>query len=274
VQVGATAHLLFDNGDCHVKSGHRAGDAIYVVKVAASFYANAVRGIGTNQGFMAVIDAGTGEVRAILHDQGELTARRTAMAGLLAARAIVRPGSRVLGVVGTGVQARLQGEMLARHLGFDDILVWGREPDHAAALAGALNGRATDLETLCRTADLIVTATPSQEPLVRDAWVRPGTRLIAVGADGGGKQELETALTGRATLVVDSRDQCVADGETGWAVRADLVDPAEPITLAGLLATPRVFPDETVVIADLTGLAVEDVAIAGTVWRALQQKPR
>ena len=110
VQVAAVGHLAFADppGDCHIKSAHLAGDDVFVVKLATSFYRNPERGLSSSNGFMAVISAETGEILALLHDQGQLTDRRTAMAGAIAARAIARPGSATLGVVGAGIQARLQ----------------------------------------------------------------------------------------------------------------------------------------------------------------------
>jgi len=119
VQVTAVGHLGFADppGDCHVKGAHIAGDDVFVVKLATSFYRNSERGLSSSNGFMAVISAGTGEILAVLHDKGQLTDRRTAMAGAIAARAIARPGSTTLGIVGAGIQARLQAQLIARLLG-------------------------------------------------------------------------------------------------------------------------------------------------------------
>jgi ornithine cyclodeaminase len=269
-QIGDAGHFTFDsaNGDCHVKVGHVFGDDIFVVKVASGFYDNARLGLPSSQGFVAVLSATTGEALAILNDRGRLTALRTAMAGVLAARAIGYAGG-TLGIVGTGEQAQLQADYIARHLGAKRVLIWGRDAARAHTLAAAVGGEASGLQELVEQASLIVTTTPSTEPLVRDAWVRPGTRIITVGADGGGKRELDPAILARATMVVDSAPRCIEDGETGWGVRAGHVDPATLIDLGTLLASPRTFADDTVVVADLTGLAVQDTAIAGTVWRAL-----
>jgi ornithine cyclodeaminase len=270
-QIGASAHLMFDSppGDCHVRSGNLHGDDVFVVKVASSFYDNPKQGLSSSQGFVAVVNALTGAPLAILQDRGHLTNLRTAMAGLLAARAIGYDGKGTIGIVGTGIQARMQAELIRRHLGADRLLVWGRDAGKAQALAGVLGGAASELEPLVRKADLIVTTTPSTVPLIDDAWVRPGTRIVAVGADGGDKRELDAAILRRATVVVDSAAQCLASGETGWAVNAGLLSPATLIELGGLLAAPRAFGQEEVVVADLTGLGVQDAAIGGAVWRSL-----
>lgn len=273
VQVAAVGHLAFADapGDCHIKSAHLAGDDVFVVKLATSFYRNPERGLSSSNGFMAVISAETGEILALLHDQGQLTDRRTAMAGAIAARAIARPGSATLGVVGAGIQARLQARLIARILGLRTVLVWARNGDRAAALAADVGGEAVGLPELCARADLIVTTTPSTAPLLTAEMVRPGHRIVAVGADSPGKQELEAAILAKARIVVDSRAQCLDHGEAGWAVRAGLVDPASLIELGDLLDAPIAFDADEIVVADLTGVAVQDAEIAKVVWQGLQR---
>jgi ornithine cyclodeaminase len=270
-QVMAVGHLAFSDppGDCHVKGAHLTGDPVFVIKLATSFYRNPEAGLAASNGFMAVISARTGEVQAILHDQGRLTDLRTAMAGAIAARAIARPGSAVLGVVGAGIQGRLQAEMVARTLGLPTTLIWARDAAKAGAAATELGAESVSLDELCARADIIVTTTPSTTPILTADMVRPGIRIVAVGADAPGKRELDVALTAKARLVVDSRSQCVEHGETGWAVRAGLVDERALIDLGRLLTSPMAFADDEIVVADLTGVGVQDVQIAKFVWSRL-----
>ena len=267
-QVTEVGHLAFTDppGDCHVKSAHIAGDCVFVVKVATGFYRNVSIGLPSSNGFMAVISAKTGEVLGLLHDQGYLTDQRTAMAGAIAARAIVRRGSTTLGVVGSGTQARLQARLIARKLGLSSVLVWARNDRAAAALAAEVHGSTVSLPELCKQADIIVTATPATAPLLMNDMIRPGTRIVAVGADSPGKQELDANILARSRVVVDSHVQCVAHGEAGWAVRAGLIDPAALLELGSLLASPIHFDDDEIVVADLTGVAIQDVEIAKSVW--------
>jgi ornithine cyclodeaminase len=271
-QVAAVGHLGFTDppGDCHVKSGCLAGDDVFVIKVATSFYRNPDRGLPSSNGFMAVISARTGEILCLLHDRGYLTDQRTAMAGAIAARAIARPGSTTLGVVGAGTQARLQARIIARRLGLRTVLIWARNKNAAAAFALELGAEAVSLPELCARADVIVTTTPSTVPLVMSDMIAAGKRIVAVGADSPGKRELEVSLVARARVIVDSRAQCVDHGEAGWAVRAGLIDPAALIELGALLASPIAFRVDEIVIADLTGVAVQDVAIARSVWSRLE----
>jgi ornithine cyclodeaminase len=272
-QVSAVLHLGFGDpspGDCHVKAAAVTGDTVFVVKLATSFYRNPELNLPSSNGFMAVMSARTGEVLALLHDQGHLTDQRTAMAGAIAARAILRAGSRTLGIVGAGTQARLQAKLLKRRLGLSCVLVWARNSKRAAALATELRGESVGLDELCARADVIVTTTPSTEPLLSVDMVRPGTRIVAVGADSPGKRELDPRILARGRTVVDSIAQCVDHGEAGWAVRAGLIDPASLLELGTLLESPIAFQPEEIVVADLTGVAIQDFEIAKSVWQRLQ----
>jgi ornithine cyclodeaminase len=164
----------------------------------------------------------------------------------------------------------MQAEMIRRHIGADRVLIWGRDPAKAQAWAVELDGEACrDLADLVRASDLVVTTTPSTAWLVDDDWVRPGARIVAVGSDGGGKRELDPRILARATVIADSIDKCVENGEAGWAVRAGLLAAEAIIPLGELLAKPRPFAADEIVVADLTGLPVQDAAIAGAVWRVL-----
>jgi ornithine cyclodeaminase len=268
-QSGDAGHFTFPApGDAHVKVAHLAGEDVFALKVSASFYANPAKGLSSSQGFSAVMSATTGEALALFADGGWLTDIRTAMAGAIAARAIGYKGG-TLGIVGAGIQARMQAEMIRRHIGADRVLIWGRDPAKAQALAAELGGEPCGaLADLVRASDLIVTTTPSTEWLIDDDWVRPGARIVAVGSDGGGKRELDPRILGRATVIVDSVSKCLENGEAGWAVRAGLLAVDAVVPLGELLAEPRTFAD-AIVVADLTGLPVQDAAIAGAVWRVL-----
>ena len=202
VQVSTVLHLAFAEppGDCHVKAAAVAGDEVFVVKLATGFYRNPELNLPSSNGFMAVLSARTGELLALLHDQGHLTDQRTAMAGAIAARAILREGSRTLGIVGAGTQARLQAKLLKRRLGLDSVLIWARNSKRATALASEVRAEAVTLEDLCARADVIVTTTPSTEPLLASVMIRPGTRIVAVGADSPGKQELDPRILARLTV--------------------------------------------------------------------------
>jgi len=268
----AVGHLQFDAppGDCHVKGAYICGGDCFVIKVATSFYRNSAAGLPSSNGFMAVISAQNGQVHALLHDQGYLTDRRTALAEAIAARAIVRRGAQVLGVIGSGTQARMQAQAIAQALGTKKTLVWARSADKAGALAEEIGGETAALADLCRRADLIVTTTPATEAIITAAMLPAGARIVAVGADAPGKRELDLDRLATVRWVADARNQCADHGEASWAVRSGRVRPDELLELGEILASPFAFGDEETVVADLTGLGVQDLAIATCVWARLQ----
>ncbi|MCP3729971.1 hypothetical protein M9978_05970 [Sphingomonas sp. MG17] len=264
-QVAAVGHLGFPgDADCHIKSAHLDGDDVFAVKISNSFYGNPA-GVPKEDGVIVVGSARTGAILAVLHDHGELTGIRTAMAGALAARLIAPERPRTLGVIGSGDQARRQVAAIRAALPFERLLVCARRPEAAAALGG----EAVGIERLCAEADLIVTATTARAPLFPAALARPGMRIVAVGADAPGKQELDPELVAAATVIADSPGQCIDHGEAGWAVRAGLLDPARLIPFGQALAEPPSFAAAETVVVDLTGVAVQDVVIAKAVWEAL-----
>ena len=278
VQLAAVGHLAFPDvhGDCHIKAATIAGSNVFAVKVATGFYKNASRGLPTGNGFVAVLDTQTGTPLALLMDEGWLTDMRTAMAGAVAARRIAPRRSGPLGIVGTGVQAGMQARMIAHTSGQREIHIWGRSLEKAGALADSLRrdgiaaSATSDLAELCATSTIIVTTTPSREPLLTREMLPRASRVIAVGADAPGKTELHPAILGAADLVVvDSVEQCVSHGETSWAVNAGLLDVSRLVQLGHLLGDNRVIDADATVVVDLTGLGVQDLQIARCVWQKL-----
>ncbi len=273
--------LLFENppGDCHIKSGYAKDSSVFVVKLAMGFYENPSRGLETNNGLVLVFDAHTGQTRAILNDEGWLTSCRTAAAGALAARAGAPAQVSALGIIGTGHQARLQACWISELLGIKRVVIWGRAPDRAQHLASALtreglNAQAADsVEAVFAQCNLVITCTPSSQAIVPAAVVRPGTHLVALGADSPGKQELDPLLLQRArVLMTDDHAQCLDHGEMSHAVRARLINDQADVSLGDVLAGKARgrFSDDDLTIADLTGLAAQDIALATLAVQRLQ----
>lgn len=255
------------HGDCHIKYGHIAGDAVFAVKIASGFYDNPAKGLPSSTGVVLVFSALTGQMEALLADEGYLTDLRTGLGGAVASLALCRPDARRFLIVGSGTQAYWLARSLQSLAPKAEIAIWGRNPDRVGALCARLDGVtvAPDLESACRAADVILTATPAAAPLVRADWIRPGCHITAIGADSPGKQELETALVARAQLrVADSLSQCLDHGEFAHAHAAGLIGPDHCVELGAILsgaAAGRQGPDD-ITVADLTGLATQDIAMA------------
>ena len=278
VNIPPVGHITFGQGaDCHIKYGHVRGDGRFVIKVATGFPQNEARGLPSGNGLVLVLSAETGTVEAILHDEMMLTDIRTGIGGAIASRALARADSRSALVIGTGPQARRQIEAhaaLMPHLSFH---VWGREPVKRDELIADMAPEvvvqpADDIEAAVRGTDLIVTATGATSPIVMSDWVRAGTHITAVGADAPGKQELDVALVARAdVLAVDLASQCLDHGEVSHAAARGLIVPDDLREIGAVLSGKDGARgnDSQITIADLTGIAAQDIAIATTVLAAL-----
>mmetsp|Transcript_2307 Transcript_2307/g.4760 ORF Transcript_2307/g.4760 Transcript_2307/m.4760 type:complete len:233 (-) Transcript_2307:27-725(-) len=230
---------------------------------------------------MLVSSQETGELEAVLADGGLLTDLRTAFAAVLAARTFMQQGSTTAVVVGTGVIATLVAKELAPFLGTDaTLLVVSRTPEAAAAFVAArkTEGKygtveAVPIEEGIARGDVVVTATPSESPVVtslRDPATR-GQVVVALGSDSVGKRELGPDVVKTAALVVaDSKSQCLAFGECASAVKDGVLEPSAITELGEALddATLRAGPGRSVIV-DLTGVAVQDVVIASMTLDAL-----
>ncbi|MHC6225287.1 ornithine cyclodeaminase family protein [Pseudomonas sp. X10] len=259
------------NGDCCIKSAYVSGDDCFTVKISTGFYSNPDKGLPSNDGLVLVLSAQTGQPLALLEDQGWLTCLRTALAGRIVASRLAPAQVQAIGILGTGMQARMQLEHLLPVTACRQVVVWGRRPaelDRYRAFAERLGYRVEttlDAEEVAHRANLIVSTTPSRQPLLRSEWIRPGTHITAVGADAPGKQELDATLLARADrVVVDAIDQCSRYGESAHALAAGLIEKDRLLELGRLLAgeVEGRRDDRQITIADLTGVAVQDAQIA------------
>ena len=272
-------------GDCHIKYGHIAGDSVFVIKIATGFYDNPSKGLASSNGIMLALSAETGEVMAILQDEGYLTDLRTGIGAALATKAGCRGDAHRVGVVGTGIQARIQIRCLNALMPDAGLVfsVWGRSEKKMRQLAQDLAAHQIsvtvqpDLETLCVNADILLTTTAAKTPLIRSSWISDGTHITASGADAPGKQELDSTLTARADLLIlDSDAQCIDHGEVAIPAKAGLLSPDRYRTLGKVLSgqqAGRSAPSQ-VTIADLTGLGSQDIAIARTALDAYARHNR
>jgi ornithine cyclodeaminase len=263
------------SGECHIKYGHLNGSDTFVIKIASGFFDNPKVGLSASSGMMVVLSAKTGIPACILDDKGWLTNARTAAAGALAAQAGAPSNITGLGIIGTGEQAELQAKWTCKLLGIESITVYGRTASHVSDYvermkkAGLSVAVAQDIPGLLKSCNLVITTTPSDSALIMAGDVQPGTHIVAMGTDNPGKQELDAHLFPRAAVImVDDHNQCVHHGDLGHAVRNGLVADDVDIALGTVLAgeKPGRTSDDDITIVDLTGIAAEDMAVAGLVW--------
>ena len=271
-------------GEVHIKAGHLSGGPYYAVKIASGFYNNAALGLPSSSGMVLVFDSRTGAPAAFLLDNGFITDLRTAAAGALAARLLACEQVNTVAVIGSGAQARYQITLLSLVCNFREARIWGRSREKAEACVGDLSragisgqpafAAANSVEDAVRKADLVITVTASHEPLVRAEWLAPGATVIAVGSDGPDKQELDVGVLARADrIVADSLPQCLRLGEIHHAVEQGAITKGRVSAELGEIAAglkPRRTSEQELIVCDLTGVGVQDVAAANLVMeRAL-----
>ncbi len=261
------------NGEVDVKTAYVPGLDSFAMKMSPGFFDNPKLGLPSLNGLMVVFSARTGLVEALLLDNGYLTDVRTAAAGAVAAKWLARPDASRVGIVGAGVQARLQLQALALVREVKEARVWARDPERAAACASEMEAALdvpvapeASLESLARESEILVTTTSSKEPLVEAGWLPPGAHVTAMGSDAGYKNELAPAVLDEADRYVPDRlSQCRLLGELHHAIEAGRADAEAAYPELGEIiagkAEGRADADQ-ITVCDLTGTGVQDTAIA------------
>ncbi|MDO8842378.1 ornithine cyclodeaminase family protein [Methanocalculus sp.] len=266
VQMPPKIYITFNRGDLRTMPAYIPGINLAGVKIVNVHPENPSHGLPTIMATTLLIDPETGVPTAIINATA-LTDMRTGASGAVAAKYLAQKKPLTIGFVGSGRQAHAQLNAIAANCVIERVLVWSRRREHAEAFAAAYPGYgAVALKTIQEVCDcdLLVTTTPSREPLIRSEWIFDGTHINAIGADALGKQELDTALLLRAEVFVDDYEQAVHSGEVNVPIRSGIYS-AERI--AGTLGEVvigkkhRSSPD-AITIFDSTGLAIQDLAIA------------
>ncbi|TIT13519.1 MAG: cyclodeaminase [Mesorhizobium sp.] len=260
-------------GEVDVKSAYVPGIDGLAVKISSGFFDNPKLGLPSGGGMMVLLSAKTGVVEALLLDNGYLTDIRTAAAGAVAARHLSREDSKVAAIFGAGLQAGLQLEALRLVRPIEEARIWARDAAKAEATAARLRDRLgimvraePDAANAAAGADIIVTTTPSTEPLIKPGFVSDGQHITAMGSDAEHKNEIAPAILRMADLyVADSAKQTRRLGELHHAIEAAVFAADAEVTelgqiIAGGKHGRRSASDIT--IADLTGTGVQDTAIA------------
>jgi len=265
------------NGEIDVKGAHLQGAPYIVFKVAAGFWDNPAKGLPSGSGLMMAFDATTGFPAALLLDNGYLTDLRTGAAGGVAANHLANPVLDKVTIVGSGTQARYQLRALSMVRQLEGrVAVWNRNREHADAYAREMVAElevnvtvAPDIEAALRNTDLVVTTTPSREPLIEARWLPRGVHINAVGSDAPDKQELDVGVLARADIIIADRlSQCLRLGEIHHAVEAGVISADDVAGELGDLIigqTPGRTAESQITVCDLTGVGVQDAAIASLV---------
>lgn len=280
VVVPPVGELILEKpaGEAHIKYGYVKGGGFFVIKVATGFYGNIALGLPTTSGLMLMFKQDTGELAAILLDEGYLTNVRTACAGAVAAKHLAPKDVSCIGVFGAGIQGRMQLRFLKPFTSCRKTMVWGINEDECRDYKKDMEavGFHVDVclepDQIAAKCNLIVTATPSKEALISAGHIRPGTHITAMGSDTPEKNELDPQILANAGAVVaDSLEQCRLRGEIFRALSAGAIKEGKAVELGNVISgkSPGRTSPEQVTVADLTGVAVQDINISEGVYRAL-----
>ncbi|MGR9423719.1 ectoine utilization protein EutC [Rhizobium leguminosarum] len=260
-------------GEVDVKTAYVPGIEGFAIKISPGFFDNPKIGLPSTNGMMVLLSSRTGLVQALLLDNGYLTDMRTAAAGAVAAKHLSRKNASVAAIFGAGMQAQLQLEALTLVRPIREARIWARDADKAQSVAADLAGKLgfpvtaiLDARGAMTGADLIVTTTPSETPIIEAGWLEPGQHLTAMGSDAEHKNEIDPAAIASADVyIADSLKQTRRLGELHHAIDAGLVAADAVFAELGQIVAGRA-PGRTrndqITIADLTGTGIQDTAIA------------
>lgn len=272
--------------------GH--ADAVYGVKAGADISApflglkaggywphNLPRGLTNHQSSTLMFDPETGRASGLV-SANYLTGVRTGAASALATRALARADATVLGIIGTGGQSVHQLRATAKVRGLTRVHAWDPMPENVARFAASVTALGLDYvaetspQAVAEAAEIIITVTPSQKPILLKDWIRPGTHISAMGADTKGKQELDPALVAAARLFVDEAAQAISIGECQHAYAQGMIGAADLTALGEVLggrAEGRRSGTE-ITLFDGTGVALQDLVVADLAMRRAMETGR
>lgn len=279
--VPPVGELLFKNppGDVHIKYGYIIGDEYYVIKVASGFYDNPKLNLPSSNGLMLLFSQKTGAVLGILLDEGYLTDLRTSAAGAIAAKYLAPRVVNNIGIIGTGTQAKLQLEYLKNIIKCRGVIVYGRSDHNLSQFKIEMENNGfqvtptKSIEEVTSSCNFIITTTPSISPLLFAKQIKHGTHITAVGSDSPQKQELDENIFKNADVIVaDSIKQCVERGDIAHAIHKKIINEKQLVELGNIISGKNKgrIDDQQITIADLTGLAVQDIQIAKLVFEAIK----
>ena len=257
---------------------YRGGDdAGYGLKAVCVYPGNAEQGLDLHQGAVLLFSAETGELQAVLNASA-VTAIRTAAVSAVATKLLAREDARELALVGAGIQARSHLEAMAEVRNFQRVRVASRRPERAREFADSMRGSfpftiepVSSNEQAVRDADVITTVTSAREPVIKRAWIAPGTHINAVGSSTPESRELDTATIADSTLFVDRWESTVNEaGDYRLAEKEGAIGPEHIRAEVGELLigskSGRSTPEEITLFRSL-GLAIEDLVAAQHAYR-------
>jgi ornithine cyclodeaminase len=246
-------------------------DGAIGVKIVTVFPGNAARGVASVNATYLLLSGQTGQPRAWI-DGRALTVFRTAAVSALAADLLAPATPAVLLMVGTGALSRylIEGHRAVRT--YPTILVWGRDPQKAAAVARDLEARgwpvrpAADLETAVRSADVISCATLAEQPLIRGVWLKSACHVDLVGGFRPNMREADDDCLRGAFIAVDTLDALKESGDLTSPLAAGVIVKEQVSSLSDLVARTEKSARASRTVFKSVGVAHADLAAAEQIY--------
>ena len=260
------------HGESDIKAAYIEGLDSFAIKIASGFFDNPKLGLPSSNGLMVLLDSQTGIVKSVLLDEGYLTDTRTAIAGAIATKYLSNQNANTVGIIGAGIQARLQLQAIMLVRKINKITIWARDKIKANQFIDSFKDLEIDLHVassckeLASLSEIIVTTTPSKKPLLEFDWIKKGTHITAMGSDAEHKNEIDPHMLKYCDQYVpDNQSQTSALGELHHALKKKLISSQEKFNnLGDIINDPNLGRKnkEDITICDLTGTGVQDTAIA------------
>ena len=260
------------HGESDIKAAYVEGLDSFAIKIASGFFDNPKLGLPSSNGLMVLLDSETGVIKSVLLDEGYLTDTRTAIAGAIAAKYLSNQDASNLGIIGAGIQARLQLKAILLVRKINKINLWARDKVKVDEFIDSLKDLKIDInisescKELASSSDIILTTTPSKKPLLEFDWIKKGTHITAMGSDAEQKNELHPAMIKLCDKYIpDNQPQTTILGELHHAIKENLISPDHKFDdLGSIIIDPSLGRKnkEDITICDLTGTGVQDTAIA------------
>lgn len=259
------------HGESDVKAAYIKGLDSFAIKVASGFFNNPLLGLPSSNGLMILLDSQTGVIKSVLLDKGFLTDIRTAIAGAIAAKYLSNSEIETVGIIGAGIQAKLQLKALLLVRNPKKITVWSRDPIKVNKFVNDFKNTlniesCVSVENLVTSSNLVITTTPAKKPLIKNEWLQKGMHITAMGSDAEHKNELDPKILKDCDVYVpDSQSQTSILGELHHALKENLIEPdREYNELGKIILNPNLGRQSKndITICDLTGTGAQDTAIA------------
>ena len=271
------------HGESDVKAAYIDGLDSYAIKVASGFFNNPNLGLPSSNGLMILLDSKTGMLKSVLLDKGYLTDVRTAIAGAIAAKHLSNPESSNVGIIGAGIQAKMQLEALLLVRNIKTAYIWSRDSKKTNIFVKNIKDKINIKIIACESpeqtvnlSEILITCTPSKSPIIKSEWLKKGLHITAMGSDAEMKNELDPKIIKDCDhYIPDSQSQTSILGELNHAIKAGLVSAEKKYNELGSVIINsnlgrRNINDVTV--ADLTGTGVQDTAIARHTYKISADK--